>query len=60
MLPQSKLEVIESDVPKPEVELDVVKPDVGLEAEPEIGLEVMGSSLVPVVVVGGLGDELDC
>lgn len=75
MLPQAKPEdvepdmpkpeVVEPDMPKPEVEpeigLEVVKPDIGLEAGPEIGLEVMGSSLVPAVVVGGLGDvELDC
>lgn len=66
MLPQAKPEVVEPDMPKPEVVepeigLEVVKPDIGLEAGPEIGLEVMGSSLIPAVDVGGLGDvELDC
>ena len=70
MLPQAKPEVVEPEMPRPEVEqkvvkpeigLEVVKPDMGLEAGPEIGLEVMGSSPVPAVVVGGLGDvELDC
>mgnify|MGYP007086854120 CR=1 FL=1 len=57
MLPQAKPEVVEPEMPKPEVP----EPEIGLEAGPEIGLEVMGSSRVPAVVVGGLGDvELDC
>lgn len=66
MLPQAKPEVVEPEMPKPEVPepeigLEVVKPDIGLEAGPEIGLEVMGSSRVPTFVVVGLGDvELDC
>ena len=66
MLPQAKPEVVEPEMPKPEVPepeigLEVVRLDIGLEAGPEIGLEVMGSSRVPAVVVGGLGDvELDC
>ena len=73
MLPQAKPEIVEPEMPRPEVDelevtrpepeigLEVVKPEMGLEAGPEIGLEVMGSHPVPAVVVGGLGDvELDC